>query len=103
LRRPRSTRQRGACRPGRRTQDGAPAREGAAERNLDLKRDVAGSVGPRTVDDRFLAVLDGPPADVDPERQRSSVRPSMRVAMPGDSENWEHTGACSLGAEDWTS
>jgi len=46
-RRPPPTRQRGACRPRIGAQDGDPALDGPADRNLDLKRGVAGSIRPR--------------------------------------------------------
>src|SRR5881628_2465850 len=71
-RRPRSTRQRGACRPRRGAQDGTPALDGPADRNLDLKRGVAGGIRSRTVDDRLLGALDGSPPDVDAEREEAA-------------------------------
>ena len=63
MRRPRSTRQRRACRPGVATPDGAPALDGAAARNLDLKRHVAGSIRPRTVDGTIHRLVDELPEE----------------------------------------
>jgi len=77
-RRPRSLRQRGVCRPPGGAQNGAPARAGRADRNLNPKHGVTASIRPR----RFIVVRSTPRARAAsrgcPSRLRAPSRSGRR-------------------------